>query len=147
MIIHPILEWHKRTVIRIDSDIFLGAALVKFDPIQGPVLVYQKSKQDKIESTIEELLTQDNLIKLYITASTSLSPRSIYFDDFIVVISRCGLSILFFFLDRRTSDNQVMKYWRKARILTGKHSKKGHKEVLTPKLISTLNRHFQVAAH
>lgn len=134
-------------MIRIESDTFLGAALVKFDPIQGPVLVYQKSKQHKVESAIEELLTQDNLIKLYITASTSLSPRSIYFDDFIVVISRCGLSMLFFFLDRRTSDNQVMTYWRKARILTGKHSEKGRKEVLTPKLISALDRHFQVAAH
>ncbi len=121
--------------------------MVKFDPIQGPVLVYQKSKQDKVKSAIEELLTQDNLIKLYITASTSISPRSIYFDNFIVVISRCGLSMLFFFLDRRTSDNQVMTYWRKARILTGKHSMKGQKEVLTPKLISALDRHFQVAAH
>ena len=134
-------------MIRIDPDIFLGAALVKFDPIHGPVLVYQKSKQDKVESAIEELLTQDNLLKLYITASTSLSPRSIYFDDFIVVISRCGLSMLFFFLDRRTSDNQVMTYWRKARILTGKHSTKGRNEVMTPKLISALDRHFQVAAH
>ncbi|MFQ6125887.1 MAG: hypothetical protein ACE5R6_14970 [Candidatus Heimdallarchaeota archaeon] len=125
---------------------FLGAALVEFDPIQGPILIYQKSNQTKVKSTIEELLTQDNLIKLYMTASTSLSPRSIYFDDFIVVISRCGLSMLFFFLDRRTSDNQVMTYWRKARILTGKHSKKGQKEVLVHKLISALDRNFQVAA-
>ncbi|MFQ5818855.1 MAG: hypothetical protein ACE5I5_02605 [Candidatus Heimdallarchaeota archaeon] len=58
------------------------------------------------------------------TTSTSLCPRSNYFDEFIAVISRCGLSMLLFFLNRKTSNDQVMAYWRKARILTGKYSKK-----------------------
>ena len=133
-------------MVRIDSNILLGAALVEFDQIQGPILTYQKRKHCKAEPAIEKLLNQNNLVKLYITLSTSLPPRSIYFNDFIVVVSHCGLSLLVFFLDRRTSADQVMAYWRRARILTGKYSKKGKKEVLTPKLISALDRQFQVAA-
>jgi len=134
-------------VITIDSDPLLGIALVKFDQIQGPLVAYQKNKHGKVESAIEELLSQNNLAKFYVTASTSLCPRSIYFDEFIAVISRCGLSMLLFFLDRRTSNDQVMAYWRRARILTGKHSKKGGKDILATKIISTLDRYLHIAAH
>ena len=130
----------------IDSDSLLGAALVKFDEIQGPLVTYQKNKQCKVESAIDELLKQNNLVKFYITASTSLSPRSIFFDDFIVVISHCELSMLVFFLDRNTPKDQIMSYWRRARILTGKYSKKGTPNVLTTKIIPTLDRYFQLAA-
>ncbi len=130
----------------INSDSLLGAALVKFDEIQGPLVTYQKNKQCKAVSAIEELLTQNNLVKFYITASTSLSPRSIFFDDFIVVISHCELSMLVFFLDRSTPKDQIMSYWRRARILTGKYSEKGTRNGLTTKIIPTLDRYFQLAA-
>ncbi len=130
----------------INPDSLLGAALVKFDEIQGPMVTYQKNKQSKVESAIDELLEQNNLVKFYMTASTSLCPRSIFFDDFIVVISRCDLSMLVFFLDRNTPKDQIMSYWRRARILTGKYSKKGSSNELTAKIIPTLDRYFQLAA-
>jgi len=132
-------------VICINTNSLLGVALVDFDHIQGPLVTYQKNRHSKVRDAIEELLTQNNLAKFYVTASTSLCPRSIYFDEFITVISRCGLSMLLFFLDRNTSNDKIMSYWRRARILTGKYSKKGKEPSLTPKIIPTLDRYVQVA--
>ena len=130
-----------------NTDLLLGVAVVNFDEIHGPLVTYQKSKHGKTSEAIEELLSQNNLAKFYITASTSLCPRSICFDDFVAVISRSGLSMLLFFLDRKTSNEQTMEYWRRARILTGKYAQKGPIGSLKPKIIPTLDRYLHVAAH
>jgi len=134
-------------VITIISDLLLGVAVVNFDEIHGPLVTYQKNKNGKTGEAIEELLSQNNLAKFYITASTTLCPRSICFDDFIAVISRSGLSMLLFFLDRSTSNEQIMAYWRRARILTGKYAQKGPIGSLKSQIIPTLDRYFQLAVH
>ena len=134
-------------VIHINPDALLGVALVDFDQIQGPLVSYQKNRNGANSTAINELLSQNNLAKFYVTASTSLCPRSIYFDDFITVISRCGLSMLLFFLDRNSTNDQIMAYWRRARILTGKYSQKGKVDFLKRQIIPSLDRYVQVRAH